>query len=381
MRVLHVITALGVGGAEHMLLKLLQAKALAHCEQHVISMLPGGAVAQQMRNGGSHVRQVDFLGGLPLVSGVLGLARYAREVRPDIIQGWLYHGNLGAAVARACLPRRVPLLWSVRQSLPTLQGENLFARIGIVMNRAGSALPDRLLFNSMTSLAQHRRFGFRVDRSEYLPNGFETDLFRPDARARERWRSQWNLDDSAVVFGLVARYHPVKDHAGFLQAARMAARERPGVRFVLAGAGVDQANRTLMNEIEQAGLIGKVLLLGDQRTVAGLLPALDVYVSSSTAEAFSNSVGEAMSCGLPCVVTDVGDSRLIVAEVGVVVPPRDPAALASAMIEMADMGPSARAALGAQARRRIVDEFEIENIAGRHAALYESLVHPAPAEG
>jgi len=110
--------------------------------------------------------------------------RLARACNPDVVQGWLYHGNLGATLARAALATaNVPLIWGNPQSLSTLQGENLFARIGIILNRSGSGHPDRLLFNSRTSLAQHREMGFRTVRAEYLPNGFQTQNFTAQSRS------------------------------------------------------------------------------------------------------------------------------------------------------------------------------------------------------
>ena len=376
---LHVITALGVGGAERMLLKLLGARALAGCEQWVVAMLPGGAMAGPMRAAGAQVHELDFLGGVPLLGGALQVARLARQCQPDIVQGWLYHGNLGAAVARAALPRRVPLLWGIRQSLATLEGENLFARIGIALNRLGSGHPDRLLFNSQTSLAQHRGFGFRTARADYLPNGFETSAFAPDPLARAQLREAWSVGEGAVVFGLLARYHPAKGHSVFLQAARRVHEQRPSSRFVLAGTGVEADNEALMRTVHEAGLGDHVQLLGERADVARVLAALDVYVSPSTSiEAFSNSVGEAMSCALPCVVTGIGDSPLIVGDTGKSVPARDPAALAAAMIEMIDLGETGRAALGARARQRITAEFDIEAVAGRYAALYGALIDAAP---
>ena len=379
MRVLHVITALGVGGAERMLLKLLAARALSRHEQWVIAMLPGGALAEPMRATGAHVHELNFLGGAPLLGGALGIARLARKCQPDIIQGWLYHGNLGAALARAALRRRVPLLWGIRQSLATLKGENAFAKIGIALNRAGSRLPDRLLFNSQTSMAQHRDFGFSMKHAEYLPNGFETGAFAPNAGARAHLRAMWGVDEDAVVFGLLARFHPAKGHADFLQAARRVRAQRPASRFVLAGTGIVAGNEALMRAVHEAGMGDHVHLLGERGDVAGLLAALDVYVSASTGiEAFSNSVGEAMSCALPCVVTDVGDSPFIVGDTGSVVPPRDPAALAAAMTEMIELGAARRAELGSRARRRITADFGIEAVASRYAALYSSLTLDVP---
>ncbi|MBK9136831.1 MAG: glycosyltransferase [Betaproteobacteria bacterium] len=379
MRVLHVITALGVGGAERMLLKLLGSKALSGAQQRVVAMLPTGPLAEPMRATGATVEQLNFLGGLPILSGGVQLAAIARRYAPDLIHGWMYHGNLGAALARTAVNPKVPLVWSVRQSLPSLAGENAFARIGIYLNRWVSSRPDRLLFNSRASLQEHRDFGFDTRQALYLPNGFDTASFAPDASERSRWRASWGVGDDVVVFGLFARYHPSKDHAGFVRAAREVHEARGRTRFVLAGTGVEPNNEALLREIANARLGDHVHLLGERRDVASLLSALDVYVSSSSRiEAFSNSVGEAMSCALPCVVTNVGDSPFVVGETGLAVPPLDTAALAAAMVAMVDMGAEQRQALGECARQRVLSEFDIDAVAQRHGDLYRELVASGP---
>lgn len=374
MRVLHVITALGIGGAERMLLRLLGAPAMAGMEQHVVAMLPADALAAAMRDTGAGVQVLDFFGGMPLAGGALALARTARRLAPDLVQGWLYHGNLGALWARAALPRRVPLLWNVRQSLRSLEGENAWARAAIRLNRMASARPDRVLFNSQVSMAQHRDFGFAMARALYLPNGFDTTRFAPDATARARLRAEWGWADEHVVFGHLARFHPMKDHAGWLQAAGRVAQARAQARFVLAGTGVVDTQPALRDAIDAAGLAGRVHLLGERADVPAVLSALDVLVSSSWGvEGFPNTVGEAMCCGLPCVVTDIGDSAALVADCGRVVPPRDPAALAAQMQALADLGAEGRASLGARARRRMQSAFGLDAVAARYAGLYHEL--------
>ena len=376
MKVMHVITALGVGGAERMLLKLLSARALSGFDQRVVAMLPGGAMAAPMRATGARVDELNFLGGLPLLEGAFRLARLAQRDQPDLVHGWLYHGNLGAALAQFAVWRHVPMVWGIRQSLPTFEGENLFARFGIALNRIGSGRPHRLLFNSNTSLAQHRAHGFDTARAGYVPNGFDTAAFAPDPAARGRWRTEWGAGGEDVVFGMFARYHPAKDHAGFLRAAGRVRAARPNVRFVLAGTGVEPGNVEIARAIAEAGLNDCVKVLGEYRDgIASLLAALDVYVSASARiEAFSNSVGEAMSCALPCVVTEVGDSPQVVGDTGRAVPPNDASALADAMIAMVDLGSTGRADLGERARKRVRAEFDIEAVAQRYADVYRTLI-------
>ncbi len=331
-------------------------------------------MAAPMRSTGAVVDELNLLGALPVVAGSVQLARLARRFQPQLVHGWLYHGNLGAALARAAAPGRAPLIWGIRQSLPSLAGENAFARAAIHLNKTLSRQPDCLLFNSHTSLEQHRSFGFDMRHARLLPNGFDTKRFAPNETDRQRLRAQWGADDADLLFGLLARHHPVKDHAGFLQAARLVLDARPQARFVMAGTGVDPSNTVLARQVSDSGLGDRVHLLGERRDVAAVLAALDVFVSASRAEAFSNAVGEAMACALPCVVTAVGDSAQVVADTGLVVPPAQPEALAAAMLRLADLGPSGRAAWGARARARIESNFSLDTVASHHAELYRELV-------
>ena len=227
----------------------------------------------------------------------------------------------------------------------------------------------------MTSLEQHRAYGFDIRRARHLPNGFDTDRFRRSADARRELRASWGAADTDFVFGMLARFHPAKGHEDFLSAAGISMRTRPGLRFVLAGTGVTADNTVLSRAIAENGLDGRVHLLGEQRDVVPALSSMDCYVSSSSRiEAFSNSVGEAMSCELPCIVTAVGDSAQLVGDAGVVVSPQDPEALAAAMVAMVDLGVHARDALGARGRKRVETSYGIESVAQRYADLYRDLV-------
>lgn len=364
-----------------MLLKLLRARALSDIEQRVIALLPHGAIARPMREAGVSVHELDLLGGVPLLGGTLALAVQARRFRPDLVQGWMYHGNLGASVARRAAGGQVPLLWGIRQSLPSLAGENAYARAGIRLGRLLSRDPDCITFNSLTSLEQHRAHGFFAARMRYMPNGFDVDRFAPDAAARTRLRAEWGARDDDVVFGIVARWHPVKNHAGFLRAAQQLLAARPNAVFVMAGTQVDAHNAALVDLAGALGIASRVRLLGERSDVPAIMAALDVHVSASIAEAFSNAIGEALCAAVPCVATAVGDSPQIVGAEGRIVPPNDIAALSAAMVEMVDAGATQRHDWGQRARQRMHAEFGIEAIAGRYAALYHELAERRRAQG
>lgn len=379
MRVLHVITALGVGGAENMLLKLLQAPGLSQVQQQVVAMLPGGELANACRATGAVVDEVDLLGGVPLVGGSLRLVQLARRAAPDVVQGWMYHGNLGALLARAVLPRRVPLVWGVRQSLASLDGENAWARVAIHANRLLSDRPEALVFNSNASIEQHRRFGFRNKHVHFLPNGFDGERFRPDTALRARRRQEWGFDGSHLVFGMLARLHPAKGQVHFLEAADRLRASLPAARFVIAGPDHAGQGAALQAQCRAAGLDRVVRVDVGHHAAHELLPAIDVFVSASTAiEAFSNAIGEALCCALPCIATDIGDSAWLVGDAGMVVEPAAPTALAAAMATLAELGTEQRAALGAKGRERVLRDFGIAAVAARFGDLWQGLAALPP---
>jgi glycosyltransferase involved in cell wall biosynthesis len=174
----------------------------------------------------------------------------------------------------------------------------------------------------------------------------------------------------AILVGLVARYHPMKDHAGFLRAAAQVLATEPSVRFALIGRGT-QAQPELLRLISELGIQDRILLLGERTDTPRLTAALDIACSASAwGEACSLAIGEAMASGIPCVVTEVGDNALLVGDTGVSVPPRQPEALAQAIRQLISSGPARRQQLGQSARRRIQDHFSLASVVSRYEDVF-----------
>jgi glycosyltransferase involved in cell wall biosynthesis len=236
-----------------------------------------------------------------------------------------------------------------------------------------SGLPHTVLFNSRTSARQHEQAGYRPRRLRVIPNGFDLELFRPGEHFRESLRAELGLAPDAELVGLVARCHPVKDHASFLEAAARLVAAGSGAHFLLAGQETD--GRQVAARVEELGLGGRVHALGERHDVARLTAALDVATCCSLAESFPNSVGEAMACAVPCVVTDVGDAAWMVGASGLVAPVRAPAALATAWRTLLALTPEARRRLGVQARERVKTEFSMNQVAKQYEDLYREVVY------
>jgi glycosyltransferase involved in cell wall biosynthesis len=362
--VLHLITGLETGGAEHTLARLV---ARLDGERHrsiVVSLTGLGAVGPMLEEAGISVFSLDIGRGRPDPRGVFRLVRLLRRVRPDVLQTWLYHADLLGLLARPAVPF-CRLFWNIRCT------ESIEAGLVRRLLAARSHAPDAVVVNSRAGRRFHEAIGYRPRRWVFIPNGCDTQVFRFDPGARTSVRGELGIPDNAVAIGLPARFHPMKDHTTFLAAARLLASRRPESVFVLAGAGIDRANPVLRDAIAAQGLAARVHLLGERRDMARVYSALDIAsLSSSFGEGCPNVVAEAMACGLPCAATNCGDAAELIGPAGRVVPVRDPAALAAAWEALCALGADGRRALGAAARGRIVDGYDLGRVAARYDALY-----------
>lgn len=370
-RIIHLITGLSTGGAEMMLYKLLSATDRTRFDPIVVSLMDRGTLGERLEALGLPVYTVGMVPGCPTLAALWRLIRLVRRLQPDLIQGWMYHGNLAALFASGFSPGRIPVLWNIRQSLYDIKTEKRMTAILIRLGARLSSRPARIIYNARVSARQHELLGYAADRRRVIPNGFDCDRFKPSENARLKLRRLLGLEDETLLIGHIARWHPMKDHANFMRAAARLAARRPDVHFVLAGRGVDETNSALMKMIQEAGLVGQVHLLGERSDVVEVTAGLDIAsLSSAWGEGFPNVVGEAMACGVPCVVTDVGDSAWVVGDTGMVVPPRDAEALAGAWAALIEMWPEGRVRLGRAAHQRVVTKFSLVQIVRQYEALY-----------
>ncbi len=375
MRVTLVITNLATGGAEAMLLKLLTNLDRARFQPTVISLVGMGEVGPRIAALGVPVHVLGMRrGGVPGPRALRRLARLLRQCQPDVVHTWMYHADLlGGLAARAVGCRRV--IWGLRHSnLSKTENKRSTLCVARVCALLSGAVPAQILSCSARAKAVHAEIGYRDDKIHVIPNGFELDRFRPDAAARAGVRAELSLPGDTPLIGLVARYDPQKNHAGFVQAAALVAARMPQAHFVLAGAGVDAANGALQSAIAAHGLQQRMHLLGRRDDVPRLMASLDVLASSSFGEAFPNVLGEAMACAVPCVVTDVGDSAEIVGDTGRVVAPSDMDGLARELLAVLQLPVAERAALGERARARVAAHYEIGHVTRLYEVFYEQVL-------
>lgn len=355
--VLHIISGLGVGGAETMLLQVAQGLSARGHAQHVLSVTGTGPMAARIEDAGVPVTAIDLRSLAGKAAAAVTLPRLVRRLRPDIIQGWMYHGDITATLAQALAPRsqRPRLAWGIRCSDMDLARNARLIRLCSWL----SERPDVVVANSRVGADIHMARGYTPQRLEVIANGIDSTLYRPDAPSRADVRAELGLDSSRRIALHVARVDPMKDQATFLTALR----QQPEITGVLVGKGTKDLD-----------LPANAIALGRRMDVPRLLASADMIVSSSAfGEGFSNALAEGMSAGLIPVTTDVGDAREIVGDTGTVVAPSDAAALAVAMGEIADLDGYTLARRGAAARTRIMSHFAIDQAVDRFEALYLSL--------
>jgi glycosyltransferase involved in cell wall biosynthesis len=370
MKICHVITGLSVGGAEMMLLKLLTHRQRPDLEYAVISLMADGPLAAQMVSAGIPVHSLNMRRGIPSPLDLRRLARLTRDMAPDVAQGWMYHGNLAALLMSRMSHTPIRVLWNVRHSLSDLAHEKWLTRQVIRWGARLSSRAERILYNSEVAADQHEGLGYDPSKRLIIPNGFDVERLRPMPGMRDQIRAHYRIPPRAFVIGMVARYHPMKDFATLLQAARRHLKEYPDTTFLLAGRGVDHNNPEIMRWID-ADMESRIHLLGEQDRVEHLMNAMDVFcLSSAWGDAFSNVLGEAMSCGVPCVATDVGDARHIIGDTGHIVEVRSPEDLCRAWSCCRAESPEQLRRRGAAARQRIEEHYRIEHIVSRYEAAY-----------
>lgn len=385
-KILHVITGLDVGGAEMMLSRLLRWSDAERYRHGVLSLMDLGPLAAPIAALGVPVQSLCMRPSKPTLGAVYRLRQVMRSTRPDLVQGWMYHGDLAATLGAFLARSSAPVLWNVRHSLHDLALEKPLTRTIIRLGVRLSKRPRAIIYNARTSARHHEDLGYAADRTVIIPNGFDCEMFRPNPGVRAEIRAELGIPAERLVIAMICRDHPMKDPQNLLDALAKLSPLPVDVELVIAGRGFDKKNDAMNAAIAARGLTSQVRLLGPREDVARLLAAVDfLAMPSAWGEGFPNVVGEAMATGVPCAVTDVGDAAWVVGDIGQVVPPSDPDALAAALGKLIALGTGARAQLGEKARARIIDNFAIDQIVKRYDALYQqiaaggALPHTVPA--
>ena len=366
IRIVHIITGLGSGGAENMLYKILKYSDKSKYYHEVISLMDEGIIGKRIRDEGVKIHSLN-VSKANIFKSILNARRICKDF--DIINTWLYHADMfGFVIAKLLLKKK--LIWNIRHSNLDKNANKSRTLMIVKINLLLSKKLDCITFNSNKALETHLTVGFKNKNTIVIPNGFELNKFSFNEENRNTLRKALNLDKNCKALITVGRWDVQKDYFTLFKALGEIKNTYTNFKMIMVGTNLDECNEDLCNLAIKYDLRDKLMLLGRRNDIPEMLSAADCYISSSLGESFSNSIGEAMACALPCIVTDVGDSKQIVGETNYVVNAKDFKGLAETIGKFLDKSESPRNFIS---RDRIVENFDIKKIVKDYERNYQDV--------
>ena len=375
IKVAHISTGLDTGGAEVQLLRLLGKIDKTKYEMIVISLHKETYLSDQIRELGIPVHSL-YLKNNPL--NIRKAYKILKDFEPDVIHGTMYEGGVVGTLFNKFLPKKPPVIWTVHEGLEHYKEEPLRKQLQLRAWSLISNLPECMMYVSHLNAEQHQDWGFKNRKALVITNGVDTQRFKPNPDARKKIRESLNIPEDSFVIGITARFHPVKNHVGFLDAAGILSKTHPNIHYMMVGTNIDENNKELTDVIDKYSLQDKIHLLGNRDDIPDIVNAYDIATLTSLGEAFPLTLGEAMASAIPCVATNVGDNKFIIGDTGRTVPARDNEALANAWKELAEMNETNKVefeSLGEAAYQRTLSNFTLAQQVTLHEELYNTLHH------
>jgi len=374
MRILFFIATLQLGGAERQVSVLAKAMSERGHKVKVVTLFPGGPYADELRKTSDielisiwpKKRNVKFLILLQILWAPFHLKKLLESI--DVLYSMLGSTNLIAWIATR-FSVQVKLVWGIRSTILDESWKMaVFNRLCALVSKTIKLV----IVNSYAGKENLLKYGFRPQKVQIIHNGIDIDKFQFDEHERKKIRQELGILSNHQVIGIIGRIRPIKDHPTLIKAASLLSTKINNLMVLVVGEGSVEYIDDLYTLVDKLCLADRVIWLDSRRDIVAIYSALDVLVSSSIGEGFSNVIGEAMSCGIPCVVTDVGDSAMIVGDPTRVVNPRDPEMMASAIYKVLQINKEEGAIHSI--RNRITDKFSIRKLVDQTEKALEDVI-------
>ena len=361
----HIITGLERGGAEGFLFNLLTNGLQGPFNNRVISLMSEGYYGALLRKKKIPLSCLNLKRGQINIKAIKKLRANLIKNPPDIIQGWIHHGNFAALIGFFMTNKKSKLSWCIRVSLEIFSELKFMNRLSIKLRSLFSKIPDLILYNSTRSLLQYRDIGFVNENDFYIPNGFDIKKWKPNKNKRNKIRKLLGISKNTKVIGYVGRGDEQKDFSNLIKAFEKIKKKHSNVVLVCIG-------RDLKKYIINAD---RIIFLDQRADVHDLMTSFDLLCLCSKAEGFPNVIGEAMSSGLPCVATDVGDTKEIVDKTGWILSPGNSKLLFRFLDLALKNSQKELHQFGKKARRRIINNYSINIVKDQYISLYHSILN------
>jgi glycosyltransferase involved in cell wall biosynthesis len=375
IRVVHVTSGLGRGGAEAILLDIFANAGASELDQYIISL--GRPVDRR------ELREIDSsrviylgVGRRPkeIFSAIVRTRKEIKRLAPDVVHTWMYHGDIVGGIAARTL--QIPVIWGLfTGSLDSL----FYNRVTRLVIRScgwlSKVIPSQIVSCSKKGIEVHRNIGYPERKMSVIPIGFDTERYSANDTRRDQFRHRYGIARSVPVVGMAARFDPQKDFRTFLEAIALVRAQMPEIIALLVGGyGIHGDNKSLDAMIEEQGLEKNILVLGFIPSIREFYNGIDLLVLSSHGEGFPRVIGEAMASGTPCVASDVGDCREVIEDAGFVITSGASKDFADAVVQFFSASEDHRQALGVRSRDRIVRNYHLSQMIAGYVEKYKECI-------
>lgn len=358
-KILFFIRSLDAGGAERQL--VLTAKALDEIGYNVtvLTFYEGGFYANEFSNSNISLLSLQKKGRWDVIGFLFRLRGALCKQSPDVIYSFLGVANILSVIIRPFIPV-TRLVWGVRASNMNLDKYDWLSRWSYWIECKLSRFPDIIIANSNAGANYATEHGFPKNKIKVIPNGINTNHFQFCKSAGKSIRKHWKIAEDEYLIGLVGRVDPMKGHVTFLEAAAKYKQKNKKARFICVGEAESVYANSMRELATKLGLDDVLTWAGRHDDMVAVYSALDIFTSSSSyGEGFPNVLGEAMACEVPCVVTNVGDSAIVVGTTGIVIPAKDKQAMVIAWDNLFMLNDEDRRERKIATRNRVINKFSV----------------------
>lgn len=372
MKILVVIDSLEVGGAEVFLEDLTMQLICKH-DIEIVTLSSIGIVGERIIRSGIKVTNFNFNSSIIPIRQFFFLYKYIKETKPDIVHTWMYFSNFLGGIA-AFLAKVKNIIWSIHAfniSKGLLKKRTIF--ILKISAFLAYLIPKKIIFCSEKGLKVHQSIGYPTKKLLFIPNAVDIKKFTFSLDKRIATRKELKIPYESTCIGMIGRYDPQKNQAGFIEAASLIMNQKPDTYFFIAGRGVDNKNKNLINLITSKRLEKNFFLLGERSDIHRLLCAMDIFALPSLGEAFPISLCEAMSCGIPCVASNVGDVKYILGNKSLIIKPGDNKELSDRILQIISLNDTDKEIIGSELHKRIKEKFTIQSVSETYSKFYNKI--------
>lgn len=367
-KIVHIISGLKSGGAERSLFNICNSNISDYFIQSVICLGDKAIYGDKLEELGVEVYYLNFKNSNKLYA-FLNFKNIIKKISPDIIQGWMTHGNFASVLAYFILSGRPSLFWNIRQTVYKLKHEYILTRFLFLINILLSRLPNGIISNANISIKQLIKFGYKNDSFILIPNGFDTNYWKPDHNLRQIERNKLKFNDNDFVLGYVGRYHPMKNIKLLLESFHKISQQNSKIKLVIVGQNLNNYNineKSIIDMIPQ----NQILIIDNTEDVKKYYNIFDLLIlCSAWGEGFPNVLGEAMSSELCCISTPIGDTPDILEDVGYLVPLDDVDLIIEKVKNCMD-NPEELNKLGRKARIKILNQYSMAKTINTYLNIY-----------